>query len=136
MSNVILETQLELLKRLKDLVGDSVIAKEGISFKPLDGVYYRTQFRISPPDDPVLGTGYYRERIEFQVFVHAPANQGTAAAINAASEIRTIFKKGSTFTRNGFLIHVLETPHIAGTTTFGDRTICPVMIPVVTEVLC
>lgn len=102
---------------------------------PPSGMYQRVQFRISKPDDPVLGTGYYRERLEMQIFVSGLSDQGTGEVLDRAELLRTHFKKSTTLTESGVVVHVLETPTIAGTTIIGDRVFCPVLIPVIAEVL-
>lgn len=132
----VLKTQKGLIKHLNLLLPNLPTAYEGVSFNPPTGVYQRIQFRISRPDDPVLGTGYYRERIEMQIFVNAPSNKGTGEALARAELLRTHFKKSTTISEDGVLIHVLETPQISGTMAVGDRIICPVLIDVTTEVLC
>ena len=132
----VLKTQKGLIKHLNLLVPAVPTAYEGASFNAPATIYQRLQFRINQPDDPVLGTGYYRERIEMQIFVNAPTNKGTGEALTRAELLRTHFKKGTTISEDGILIHILETPQISGTVAFGDRIICPVLIDVVAEVLC
>lgn len=137
----VLKTQKGLIKHLNLLLPNIPTAYEGTGFgpgvpNPPPGNYQRVQFRINRPDDPVLGTGYYRERIEMQIFVNAPTNKGTGEALARAELLRTHFKKGTTIAEDGVLIHILETPQIAGTIAMGDRIICPVLIDVTAEVLC
>jgi len=132
----VLKTQKGLIKHLNLLLPNIATAYEGASFTPPTTIYQRLQFRINRPDDPVLGTGYYRERIEMQIFVNAPTNKGTGEALARAELLRTHFKKGTTLSEDGILIHILETPQIAGTMAIGDRIICPVLIDVTAEVLC
>ena len=132
----VLKTERALIKHLNTLTPSLPTAYEGASFTPTSATYQRIQFRISPPDDPVLGTGYYRERIEMQIFVNTASNKGTGEALSRAELLRQHFKKSTTLTEDGMLIHILETPRIAGTIVVGDRVICPVLIPVTAEVLC
>lgn len=132
----VLKTQRALIKHLNLLVPAVATAYEGASFTSPATLYQRLQFRINQPDDPVFGTGYYRERIEMQIFVNAPTNKGTGEALTRAELLRTHFKKGTTITEDGILIHILETPQISGTMAIGDRIICPVLIDVTAEVLC
>lgn len=132
----VLKTQKGLIKHLNLLVPSLPTAYEGASFTPPSTIYQRLQFRVNQPDDPVLGTGYYRERMELQIFVNAPANKGTGEALTRAELLRTHFKKGTTIAEDSILIHILETPQISGTVAFGDRIICPVLIDVTAEVLC
>lgn len=132
----VLKTQSGLIKHLNTLVPSLPTAYEGLSFTPPSGTYQRVQFRVNQPDDPVLGVGYYRERIEMQIFVNAPTNKGTGEALARAELLRTHFKKGTTISEAGVLMHILQTPQISGTIAVGDRIICPVLIDVTAEVLC
>lgn len=109
-------------------------AWEGVSFNPPATLYQRVQFTIQSPDDPVLGTGFYRERVTMQVFIVGAANKGTSEVIARAELVRDHFKKGTVFTEDNVHIHVLRTPQIAGTTIASDRIICPVLIELVAEV--
>lgn len=131
----VLKTQKALVKHLNLLMPNVPTAYEGASFTTPNTLYQRLQFRINRPDDPVLGTGYYRERMEMQIFVNAPTNKGTGEALTRAELLRTHFKKGTTIAEDGVLIHILETPQIAGTIAIGDRIVCPVLIDVTAEVL-
>ena len=121
-------------QRLLEITPSIPTAFEGVHFEPPSGMYQRCQFIISPPDDPVLGTGYYRERVEFQVFVSSPAGLGVGDALARAELIRDKFKKGTYFTSGVIKIHVLSTPQVAGTVPLGDRVVVPVMISLVGEV--
>lgn len=132
----VLKTQRGLIKHLDTLSPALPTAYEGLSFTPTTSTYQRLQFKINSPDDPVLGTGYSRERIEMQIFVNAPTNKGTGEVLARAELLRTHFKKGLTIPEDGILIHVLKTPQISGTIAVGDRIICPVLINVTAEVLC
>lgn len=109
-------------------------AWEGVSFNPPATLYQRVQFTIQSPDDPVLGTGFYRERVTMQVFIVGAANKGTSEVIARAELVRDHFKKGTVFTEDNVHIHVLRTPQVAGTTIASDRIICPVLIELVAEV--
>lgn len=108
---------------------------EGVTFEPpATAMYQRVQFIIQRPQDPVLGTGFYREIVSMQVFIAGLMNKGTADVISRAELIRNHFKKGTVFTENGVHIHVLRTPQVTGTTIASDRIICPVLIELVAEV--
>jgi hypothetical protein len=91
---------------------------------------------IKDPTDPVLGTGYYRENLELQIFVNSPNNKGVGEALSRAELLRTHFKKGLTIQKDTLIIHILETPRISGSAVIGDRLIVPILIPIVSEVLC
>lgn len=109
-------------------------AWEGVSFKPPVGLYQRVQFAIQSPEDPVLGTGFHRERVTLQVFLNGKSNKGTSEVLTQAELIREHFKKGTVFVEGSVKIHVLSTPQIAGTSIVSDRVICPVLIELVAEV--
>lgn len=108
---------------------------EGVTFNPpSNAIYQRVQFLIQTPDDPVLGTGFYRERVSMQIFVVDMLNKGTAEVLNRAELIRNKFAKGLVLNEGNIRIHVLRTPQVAGTTVASDRIICPVVIELVAEV--
>jgi hypothetical protein len=107
---------------------------EGVSFTPPNTLYQRTQFVIKSPEDPVLGTGFHREKVTFQVFIIGELNKGTSEVITQAELVRNHFKKGTVLNEDGVKIHVLSTPQIAGTSKIDDRIMCPVLIELVAEV--
>ena len=109
-------------------------AWEGVTFNPPNGLYQRVQFTIQSPDDPVLGTGFHRERMTMQVFVVGDANKGTSEVITRAELIRLHFAKGLVLQEGNIKIHVLKTPQIAGNSIASERVICPVLIELVAEV--
>lgn len=111
-------------------------AYEGVSFTPPStGVHQLVQLVIKTPDDPVLGTGFHRENVEFQVFVVGNANKGTAEILARAELIREQFKKGTVLQEGTVRIHVLKTPRLAGVIPAEDsRIVCPVMIELTAEV--
>lgn len=130
----IIETKRASERHLGTLSPSVQTAWENVSFTPQNALYQRVQFMIRPPDDPVLGTGFHRERITMQVFVVGQINKGTSEVINRAELIRNHFGKGLTLVENNIRIHVLRTPQIAGTSISSDRVICPVIIELVAEV--
>jgi hypothetical protein len=95
--------------------------------------YYRVQYLISTPDDPVMGTGYHREQIELQVFVCTEIGKGDNG-LALAETLRTYFPKGYTAVQDGYQIHVLSTPKIQGSILTDERLITPVMFNFLTEV--
>lgn len=109
-------------------------AYEGVTFNPPDGLYQRVQFTIQTPDDPVLGTGFYRERVTMQIFIVGAANKGTSEVITRAELIRNHFAKGLVLQEGNVKIHVLKTPQVAGNTVVSERVICPVLIELVAEI--
>ena len=122
-------------KHLAALVPSVVTAYEGVNFDaPSNAMYQRCQFTISSPDDPVFGTGYHRERVQFQVFVVDPLGKGTTDALQRAELIRLHFAKGTTLVEGTTPLHVLTTPQIAGNSVSQGKVIVPVLIDLVAEV--
>lgn len=122
-------------KHLAALVPSVVTAYEGVNFDaPSNTMYQRCQFTISPPDDPVFGTGYHRERVQFQVFVVDPLGKGTTNALQRAELIRLHFAKGTTLVEGTTPLHVLTTPQIAGNSVSQGKVIVPVLIDLIAEV--
>lgn len=130
----IIEIKRAAERKLSTLTPALPTAYEGVSFTPPNTMYQRVQFTIQTPDDPVLGTGFHRERMQLQVFVVGAANKGTSEVINRAELIRNHFAKGLVLQEGNVKIHVLKTPQIAGNTVVSERVICPVLIDLVAEV--
>ena len=130
----IIEIKRAAERKLNALTPSVPTAWESVSFEPPVGLYQRVQFTIQSPDDPVLGTGFHRERISMQVFVVGAANKVTSEVITRAELIRTHFAKGLVLQEGNIKIHVLRTPQVAGTTVASERVVCPVIIELVAEV--
>lgn len=131
----IIEIKRAAERHLSSLTPSVQTGWEGVSFQPpANTLYQRVQFTIKPPDDPVLGTGFYREKLTMQVFVVGMLNKGSSEVISRAELIRNYFKKGTTFLESGIRIHILQTPQVSGTMITGDRIVCPVLIELVAEI--
>lgn len=131
----ILETEIAVERYLNLLDPVLPTAYEGVNFTPPTTMYQVIQYSINPPDDPVLGTGYYRERIQLQMFIVGEINQGTGDVISRAELVRNHFKKGTFLSEDGVDIHILRTPQISGTIKTEDRIVVPILIDLVSEVL-
>lgn len=131
----IIEAEKAVRKHLKTASPDLPTAQENIPFTAPDTMYQRLQFVVSPPDDPVFGTGYHRENVQAQVFIVDKLGVGTSSAITRAQLIRDLFHKGLTLEENGVRMHILRTPQISGAVVAADRLIVPVLIPITVEVL-
>jgi hypothetical protein len=130
----IIEIKRAAERKLQALTPSIPTAWESVSFEPPVGLYQRVQFTIQTPDDPVLGTGFHRERLQMQVFVIGASNKGTSEVITRAELIREHFKKGLVLQEGNIKIHVLRTPQVTGTTIASERIVCPVIIQLVAEV--
>lgn len=121
--------------RLASLTPALPTSYEGSNFTPPTGMYQICQVVIQPPEDPVYGTGYYRERVQFQVFVSAPSGAGTGDALARGELIRDHFAKGLTLSEGTTLIHVLTTPFLGSARIVNNRILVPVLINLTGEVL-
>jgi hypothetical protein len=131
----ILIAKLQLEKRLRDSFPTLQIALEGVAFTAPEAMHLYCNFNIFDPDDSTLGSRYYRENLEFVVYVSAPKNQGTGPALTQAGLIRQAFPRGLALDVDNTRVHLFCTPKISGTITAGSRVVIPVTIPVTVEVL-
>jgi hypothetical protein len=122
-------------KRISSVETVLPIAYEGINFiPPTSGMYLKTQFVSLGAEDPVIGKGYYREHIQFQVFITDNSGKGTTQALIKAGQIRDSFSKGTTIVEGGMSMHILTTPQIAGTIIIDGKVIIPVLIDITAEI--
>jgi Bacteriophage related domain of unknown function len=128
-----IEDTRRMAERLVNTLGHP-IAFESRSFTPTSEIYLRLQFLVRPPEDPVIGDKYYRERITFQVFVADQLGVGTGGAMAVAETIRALFFKGATFQEGSTRIYVLGTPQMSSSVVTADRLVIPVLIDLVAEV--
>lgn len=131
--------QLVIPKLIQKLVTESPISTLVPNMEedsPPTGLHQRVQWNIDRPTDPVLGVGYHRENLEFQVFVFAPKGTGTLDLNAQTTKIRNAFRKGTTIflDSEGVRILILETPQIAGVSIVQGYAVSPVLIPVTIEV--
>lgn len=131
----IVSTKLHFEKALSIALGAEKLSLENVPFDPktLD-VYYIVQFVILDNDDPVLSTGYYREKIQLQIFVCDRKSKGTVSTIELAEVVRNLFPKGYTAVKDGYTMHVLTTPRINSTVQVDSRSIIPVLFDIIVEV--
>lgn len=128
--------KIALEKRLAAFVPSIPIAYEGVHFDPPSGqLYLSCQLVVRTPDDPVFGTGYYREKLEFQIFVIDELGNGTGPALTKAEAIRNWFAKGTTLFEDSIPVHILRTPHVSGPGRTTDKVVIPVIIYALGEVL-
>ena len=121
-------------KRLATLSPAIATAYEGISFTPTTAPYQRVMLVTSQPLNPTMGTEHYREVGSFQVFLNYPANKGSGEAIARASQIRTLFKRGTTLIEDSTEVKILTTPKISGNSIVQDRIVVPVIISYIADV--
>lgn len=131
----IMEIKKALETRLLSLTPSIPTGFEGVNFDPPSTMYQFCQLIIRPPEDPVFGKGYYRERCQFQVFVSSNQGSGTGTALARAELVRNWFQKGTSLLEGGVQISILETPHVGSPTMVNGRVLVPVLINVIGEVL-
>ena len=110
-------------------------AIEGVDFDPPAGLYQRCQLLIRQPDDVVLGTQYYRENVDFQVFVVAPAGLGLGEGLDQAVRVRNAFPKGWYMQQGEVSLRGLRTPQIGSTMPADGKVVIPVTIRLTCEVM-
>ena len=128
------KTKIILEQRLATGFPSLSIAYPNVSFTPPDSLYLRCQMVVKKPEDPVRGSAYRRENIDFQVFVVAPYNKGEGEALDIASQVAELFKRGTSISGTGIIVQVFESPQIGGSGIAGNRLIIPVITNVVTQV--
>ena len=121
-------------KKLATLSPAIATAYEGVSFTPSTAPYQRVMLVPSQPLNPTIGTEHYREVGSFQVFLNYPANKGSGEAIARASQIRTLFKRGTTLIEDTTEVKILTTPQISGNSIVQDRIVVPVIISYIADV--
>ena len=121
-------------KRIATLSPAIATAYEGVSFTPTTAPYQRVMLVPSQPLNPTMGTEHYREVGSFQVFLNYPANKGSGEAIARASQIRTLFKRGTTLIEDSTEVKILTTPQISGNSIVQDRIVVPVIISYIADV--
>lgn len=131
----ILKATIALDKRLKTAYPSITIIYENQQVvPPTNAIYFRTQHVLLEPIDPVLGSRYRREPINYQVFIVSPTNKGSGEALTKAEEIQELFKRGTTIVVDNLRIQIFNTPQIASAISISDKFVVPVIIPVTVEV--
>lgn len=131
----ILKATIALDKRLATAFPSVTIVYEGQKVNPpTNSIYFRTQHVLLEPVDPVLGSRYRREPINYQVFVVSPTNLGVGEALTKAEEIQELYKRGTIISVDNLRIQIFNTPQIASATPISDKLVVPVIIPVTVEV--
>ena len=133
--NPLLDAKKALEKRLAAAFPTTKIAWEGVSFKaPSNELYLACQMVVGTPDEPTIGDLYYREVVNFQVFVMDVNNKGTANALQVAQQVRDLYAKGTSLVEGTTNLHITRVPMIPGADSVDGRIIVPVLIDVWVEV--
>jgi len=118
-----------LEKAIKALDPSFSTAYENVEFTPQANTPYQ-DIQIVPraPDNQTVGSSYYREVGELQVFLNYPSNTGTSACMLKAVQLRDYFKRGNTYSNAGIDVNIMKTPSISSGSVIGDRYVVVVVI--------
>lgn len=129
MSLVLIRAALETA--LDGMTPPLATAWENVSFSPpAASVPYQAVYLLpSTPDNEEIGSAHV-EQVLFQVSLFYPLQAGPSAATLRAEALRSLFKRGASFTSSGVRVNVMKTPEIGQGTPDGDRWFLPVKIRV------
>lgn len=86
---------------------------ENEAYTPLSGVpYCEAYLLVAPPNNSTMGDGFYQEQGIFQIDLQYPPLLGTLGCATRAGLIRTLFKRGATFTDGGINVQIDLTPEV------------------------
>jgi len=112
MSNANIQDALELA--LNSLTPAILTAWPNVSIEPGSlELYQRADTLFAEPSNPTIGDGFYRELGYMQVTLYYPVQAGSRAAVTRAEMIRTLFKRGSTFTNGGIDVKIPRKPSLS-----------------------
>lgn len=119
-----------LESRLAALTPAIVCAWDNTAYTPsLSTPFQRVSLLRAAPENPAMGSAFYREIGVFQVMCCFPLNGGSAAADDRATLIRNWFARGSSLTANGVTLTIQKTPTIGPGMSDGSFWCVPVSIP-------
>jgi hypothetical protein len=102
-----------------------------VEFKPPVGSstpWQTASVLTASPDNLETGNVYYREQGVFLVRLHYPLKTGSGAAVARGELLRSVFYRGASFTSDGIIVTIEQTPEIAAGSVEGDRWVVPVRI--------
>lgn len=104
-------------------------AWENGPFTPINGTaYQRVNLLTAEPENPSIGNTLYREIGILQITLMYPKDTGSGGANARAELIRTTFKRGNSFTKDGVKVIVERTPEVSPGRVDGDRWSVPVRV--------
>ena len=127
MSQILIRAALE--NSLKTITPAVETVYEGMDYTPKAGVpFQRVNLLMNAPDNPVVFSGFYRESGIFQVLVCYPKAGGLNPPQVQAEKIRTLFKVGTTPTKNTVRVVINRTPDIRILPNEVDRIVIAVRV--------
>lgn len=119
-----------LESRLAALTPALPTAWENTAYTPtLSVAFQKPTLMRAAPQNPAMGSSFYRETGVFQVMLCYPLNSGSGAADDRAKLIRGWFPRGSSLTAQGITLTVQGTPTIGPGTSDGSFWCVAVSIP-------
>lgn len=102
---------------------------ENAPFTPTPGTAYQAVALLTaqPRNDEVSAS--FVEQGLLQITLRYPLNVGPADAAARANLLRSTFRRGASFTKDGVTVTVTRTPEILPAYTEGDRYALPVRVP-------
>jgi len=102
---------------------------ENTPYKPVVGTpYQRASLLPGTPINDEFGPGFADQGF-FQVSLHYPPSTGAKVAEDRALAIRSTFRRGASFTKNGLTVTIMKTPNILPAMSDDDgRYVKPVSI--------
>jgi hypothetical protein len=126
MPDTVLKTILTLQKAIRDVVSPIPLAVESVEFDPPDdALYVRCQIIPTAVEDPVFGS---------KLFIVGPINQGVAATMQTAGNLRSTFARGYEIIKDNLRIRVFTTPNMGGNLILDNAVVTPLVVPVTVEV--
>lgn len=125
-----------LESRLAALAPALATAWENTAYKPdLAVAFQKPTLLRAKPENPALGSSFYRETGVFQVMLCYPLNGGSGAADDRAKLVRAWFPRGSSLTAAGVTVTIQGTPAIGAGASDGSFWCVPVSIPYYANIL-
>ena len=104
-------------------------AWENVPYTPVPATPYARVFLLAaPPENREIGANLYIEQGIFQISLAYPLDVGPAAATARADLIRTIFRRGASFTASGVTVNIERTPDLAPASIEEDRYVLAVTV--------
>lgn len=125
-----------LESRLAALTPALPTAYENVAYTPsLSTAFQRLALLRAAPENPALGSSFYREVGVFQIMLCFPLSGGPGLADDRARLIRGWFQRGSSLTASGTTVTIQSTPTIGPGMSDGSFWCVPVSIPYYANIL-
>jgi Bacteriophage related domain of unknown function len=123
-----IEVEKALGIRLAALANPLPTAWPNVVLSPPATGYQRVDFLPATPQNPTMGSGFYRELGIFQVTLLFPLGGGSGPVLARAEVIKAGFPRGSTYANGGITTTISGTPAIGPGRVIEDRWVVPVSI--------